>query len=45
MKIADDLSLKAQETCQLTLVIESNALRSAAKYKTFKPKERGDRLD
>ena len=45
MKSADDLSIKAEETGQLTLVTKSNALRKVAKDKTLQLQEVEDKLD
>ena len=45
MKSADDLSIKAEETGQLTLVTKSNALRKAAKDKTLQLQEVEDKIN
>ena len=47
VKSADDLSIKAEETGQLTLVTKSNALRKAAKdtCKTLQLQEVEDKLN
>lgn len=45
VKSADQLSVKAEETGQLTLVTKSNALRKAAKEKTLQLEEVEDKLN
>ena len=45
VKSTDDLSVKAEETGQLTLVTKSNALRKAAKDKTLQLQEVEDKLN
>ena len=45
VKSADDFSIKAEETGQLTLVTKSNALRKAAKDKTLQLQEVEDKLN
>ena len=42
---ADDLSVKAEETGQMTLVTKSNALRKAAKVKTLQLQDVEDKLN
>ena len=42
---ADDLSVKAEETGQMTLVTKSNALRKAAKEKTLQLQDVEDKLN
>lgn len=45
VKSADDLSIKAEEAGQLSLVTKSNALREAAKDKTLQLQEVEDKLN
>ena len=45
VKSADDFSVKAEETGQMTLVTKSNALRKAAKDKTLQLQDVEDKLN
>ena len=45
VKSADYFSVKAEETGQMTLVTKSNALRKAAKDKTFQLQDVEDKLN
>ena len=45
MKSADDLSIKAEETGQLTLVTKSSALRKAARDKTLQLQDVEDKIN
>ena len=45
VKSADDFSVKAEETGQMTLVIKSNALRKEAKDKTLQLQDVEDKLN